>query len=193
MANEHIPDLSAASDFTTKNPIIGALLRDMMKTATPIGSNGESPIPRGIQKADPPQPAPASEAAATAVTNPALADPALAHPAPTHPDVAPALPPAETRSADTRCISAYNNAMKCAKDKGLADYYCTKAAERAFIDTIPRLHKPENIAGFIACITYAMLIGVIRLEEGTKYLYAAQIATQAMQGRPVGQKDCKSR
>jgi hypothetical protein len=57
-----------------------------------------------------------------------------------------------------------------------------------FLRHIPFLSDAENIRVFIACVSHGMLIGAIRMPDGTKLLYAAQIAHSALprEVRPVG-------
>jgi hypothetical protein len=49
-------------------------------------------------------------------------------------------------------------------------------AMTAFREAMPPLTGRRNIRDFVACVGYGMLIGAIHLNEGTKLLYAAQVA-----------------
>jgi len=89
----------------------------------------------------------------------------------------------EPLSAVARCVNAYNQTMKTEKQSHSSNYDSEQAAERAYINKIPMLDKAENINDFIACVTYAMLVRIIRTADGTKLLYAAQIANQANQAK----------
>jgi hypothetical protein len=42
------------------------------------------------------------------------------------------------------------------------------------------LDTPENIRDFVACVAYAMLFGAIEPANGSKFLYAAQVAYGAI-------------
>ena len=55
-------------------------------------------------------------------------------------------------------------------------YTADRCAGKAFRLAMPPLSGYQNICDFIACAGYAMLLGAIKEENGTKLLYAAQIA-----------------
>jgi hypothetical protein len=170
-ANQSIA-LSAASDFTASNLGLEAILKEL-DNASPTGletglqAGLSDPLPSS-EKDETPQTTPTSESVTPDRTQTAPAQP-------------PSPPPAEPISAVSLCTKAYNQAYKEAKEKHYSEYDCKKEAERCYLNKIPRLHKPENINDFIACVAYAMLINIIRPADGTKILYAAQIATQATQ------------
>ena len=66
---------------------------------------------------------------------------------------------------------------------------CVHTAERcagkAFRLAMPPLSGYQNICDFIACAGYGMLLGAIKEENGTKLLYAAQVAHTTSRGQPV--------
>jgi hypothetical protein len=55
-------------------------------------------------------------------------------------------------------------------------YTAERCAGKAFRLAMPPLSGYQNICDFIACAGYAMLLGAIKNESGTKLLYAAQVA-----------------
>ena len=60
-----------------------------------------------------------------------------------------------------RCIRAQQYAFKKADDEGESDLDAESAGNRAFIRSTPPLTGPSNIRDFVACVTYAVLTGVI--------------------------------
>jgi len=81
--------------------------------------------------------------------------------------------------AIVRCCLAHNGALQAANANKESDYAAEKSAKRAYRSAMPPLSGRQNIRDFIACIAHGMLMGVIRESEGTKLLYAAQIAYSA--------------
>ncbi len=61
-------------------------------------------------------------------------------------------------------------------------------AEKAYLDAMPSLSGHENIRDFVACVTNAMLIGAITDNQGTKLLYAAQVALTTVRCQPASSK-----
>jgi hypothetical protein len=53
-------------------------------------------------------------------------------------------------------------------------------ADRAYHRAMPSLSGYQNICDFIACIGYAMLMGIIRDDRATRLLYAAQLALSSV-------------
>jgi hypothetical protein len=54
----------------------------------------------------------------------------------------------------------------------------------AYCGVMPKLSGATNIRDFIACVTYAMALDIIPGKEGTRLLYAAQVAHMALTKRP---------
>jgi|SRR5579859_3715394 len=54
----------------------------------------------------------------------------------------------------------------------------------AYCSALPKLSGVTNIRDFIACVTYAMALEIIPGSEGTRLLYAAQVAHMALAKRP---------
>jgi hypothetical protein len=80
--------------------------------------------------------------------------------------------PATANPAVARCCLAYATALQASKDR----YESVRNAKRAYREAIPPLTGQENIRDFIACIAHGMLIEAIETTDGTKFLYAAQVA-----------------
>jgi hypothetical protein len=55
-------------------------------------------------------------------------------------------------------------------------YTAKNCASKVFRLAMPPLSGYQNICDFIACVAYGMLLGAIKDENGTKLLYAAQVA-----------------
>ena len=55
-------------------------------------------------------------------------------------------------------------------------YAAERCAAKAFRLAMPPLSGYQNICDFIACAGYGMLLGAIKEENGSKLLYAAQVA-----------------
>jgi hypothetical protein len=57
-------------------------------------------------------------------------------------------------------------------------------ADRAYHRAMPPLSGYRNTCNFIACVGYAMLMGIIRDDRATKLLYTAQIALSCVPRPP---------
>ena len=57
-------------------------------------------------------------------------------------------------------------------------------ADRAYHCAMPPLSGYRNTCDFIACVGYAMLMGIIRDDRATKLLYTAQIALSCVPRPP---------
>jgi hypothetical protein len=55
-------------------------------------------------------------------------------------------------------------------------YTAERCAAKAYRLAMPPLSGYQNICDFIACAGYGMLLGAIKAENGSKLLYAAQVA-----------------
>jgi hypothetical protein len=58
------------------------------------------------------------------------------------------------------------------------------AGKIAFCAALPKLAGASNIRDFIACVTHGMAMSIIPSNEGTRLLYAAQVAHTARTKRP---------
>jgi hypothetical protein len=92
--------------------------------------------------------------------------------------------PSAANLAVANCLKAYSEALQTAVNQLASNYDATKAAALAYRESMPPLCGQNNIRDFIACVSHAMLIQVIDTTDGTKLLYAAQIAYGARENRP---------
>jgi hypothetical protein len=88
------------------------------------------------------------------------------------PDECPSL----KNHAVARCAAAWDNAYRASMLNSKSAYAAGNAAAKAYRQAMPSLCGEENICDFIACAGYGMLLGAIKEENGSKYLYAAQVA-----------------
>jgi hypothetical protein len=82
-----------------------------------------------------------------------------------------------TDPAVLECVNAYQKTLDAEKGKGTARQDAEQLARQDFFRTLPGLEDPESIRGHVACISYAMLFGMIDQKTGAKLLYSAQIAS----------------
>jgi hypothetical protein len=94
----------------------------------------------------------------------------------------------EHHPAVQSCIDAWNDSMEESKAKQLEDYQCRRNAIVAYREAMPDLAGRENIQGFIACVTYGLVIEIIYAHDATKLFYAAQVAIGAVGREPKEQK-----
>lgn len=136
-----------------------------------------TPAPPSPPKASEVTPAKASEAAAATAPattpNPAPATNPGASGSPAETDPTPSDPYVE------RCFQALRDAEKAARARGVEKHKVESAGLEAFKRTFPPLNGEENIRGFIACVTQAMILDPWWQDKGTKLLYAAQVAHTA--------------
>jgi hypothetical protein len=60
----------------------------------------------------------------------------------------------------------------------------SKSAGLAYRRAMPPLSGQQSISDFIACVAHGMLIGAIGGNNGTKLLYAAQVALGTIRRQP---------
>lgn len=77
--------------------------------------------------------------------------------------------------AVARCSQAWTNAYDVALPTE-GEFSALDAASEAFRKAMPPLAGSQNIRDFIACVAYGMLNDILAGDEGTKLLYAAQVA-----------------
>jgi hypothetical protein len=90
--------------------------------------------------------------------------------------------------AIARCMGAWARAYKAEKAIKNDDYDAMRKANHAYCNSMPRLSGYENIRDFIACVAHAMLIRVIDRDDGSKILYAAQVALSTVRSQPPALK-----
>jgi len=86
--------------------------------------------------------------------------------------------------AVARCLDAFERTRAQSKDSGKGMVFSTMDASRAFRKAMPPLSGADNIRDFIACTAYGMLLGAIDAPDGSRLLYAAQVARGALQPAP---------
>ena len=92
-----------------------------------------------------------------------------------------ATQPSTANPAVQRCTDAWNRIYTPAIAKGELEYFATKAAGEAFRALMPELTTPADIRDFIACTARGILLGAISEKHASKLLYAAQVASGALQ------------
>jgi hypothetical protein len=90
--------------------------------------------------------------------------------------------------AVARCLDAWNSTYKALRDKSEWETTSIQGANKAFRCAMPTLDTPENIRDFVACVAFAMLFGAIEPANGSKFLYAAQVAYGAIKRQTAAPK-----
>jgi len=96
--------------------------------------------------------------------------------------------PVSATPAVAHCMNAWRRVYKEEKAKRKGNLDASLTANKAYRDAIPPLSGYENIRDFIACVAHAMLIGAILDDQGTKLLYAAQVALSTLRRQPSAPK-----
>jgi hypothetical protein len=101
--------------------------------------------------------------------------------------------PAAANPAVARCVQAYNDAYEAViQNPGQQNREAQRAGEFAYCQNFPLLVGRRNITDFIACVGHGMLCKVINYQDGTRILYAAQIAANNRNKQPSRkQKDTR--
>ncbi|MGA2887333.1 MAG: hypothetical protein ABSE51_04725 [Terracidiphilus sp.] len=86
--------------------------------------------------------------------------------------------------AIAHCYSAWQRVYKAEIAKGEHWIHASQDAGRAYRSVMPPLSGQDNIRDFVACVAHGMLIGAIEGKNGTKLLYAAQVALSMLRHRP---------
>jgi hypothetical protein len=81
------------------------------------------------------------------------------------------------------CDRMFADAAKQAVEEGKSTELTMYAGKLAYCSVMPKLSGSSNIRDFIACVAYAMMLGIIPGAEGTRLLYAAQVAHAAHTNR----------
>jgi len=95
--------------------------------------------------------------------------------------------PARTPAVQ-RCVDARDRSLQASNANKVERYDIQKFAAEAYCAAMPDLAGYENIRDFIACTSYGMVNGLIDAIEGSKFLYAAQIASGVLRHEPKDQK-----
>ena len=83
------------------------------------------------------------------------------------------------------CDQKFAEAVEQALKEGKSASAARNAGKIAYCAVMPRLSGAANIRDFIACVTYAMSLEIIPGNEGTRLLYAAQVAHQSIKKRSL--------
>ncbi len=87
--------------------------------------------------------------------------------------------PALENAAVAHCCEVWELTRRQARETGNSVVVARVAAHKAFQKSLPPLTGLDNIQNFIACVGHGMLIGAIPTQDGTRLLYAAQVAMAA--------------
>jgi hypothetical protein len=94
-----------------------------------------------------------------------------------------------------RCCQAWYQAYQKAEAAGAHPVSVRLRANEAYRYAMPPLNCPENIPGFVSCVVHGMMLGAIIDELGTRWLYAAQVASSLFKSpkasKSMNQKDSK--
>jgi hypothetical protein len=82
------------------------------------------------------------------------------------------------------CDERFTETAEKAVNEGNSYELAKELGKVAYCASLPRLAGSANIRDFIACITHAMAMGYMPSTEGTRLLYAAQVAHTALTKRP---------
>jgi hypothetical protein len=82
------------------------------------------------------------------------------------------------------CDQEFFKAAEKAKNEGRSEAVIRKVGRLAYCNALPKLSGATNIRNFIACVTHAMALEILPGSEGTRLLYAAQVAQTALTKRP---------
>src|SRR5580658_187012 len=87
-----------------------------------------------------------------------------------------------------RCIRACNRAAKRKRaeigtDED-AEVIVASAAKSKYLRSMPPLDSWENVRDFIACVTFAEVVGLILHYEAENFLFSAKVALAAVRNEP---------
>ena len=78
------------------------------------------------------------------------------------------------------CARLWANTIRATLDRTENLRTAERLANDLYRASMPPLSGHQNISDFIACAGYGMLVGAIKPEDGTRLLYAAQVALAAL-------------
>jgi len=94
--------------------------------------------------------------------------------------------------SDSPAVARCNQAWQTTYDAEMAQSgnkaHAIIYARRAYCNAMPTLSGYEGIRDFIACTAHGLLNSSIESSQGTKLLYAAQVALAALRIQPAPQK-----
>jgi hypothetical protein len=74
------------------------------------------------------------------------------------------------------CIAKWEEAIQQQRDAGVSLVEAAQPARAVYCAYLPKLSTRDEVSEFIACVAYGMANGIIPGSEGTRLLYAAQVA-----------------
>jgi hypothetical protein len=86
--------------------------------------------------------------------------------------------------AVAQCVRAWRITIANERDEDADEFEAEKTANDAFLAAMPPLRGYENICDFIACVTQAYMLEVVRQKEAEHLLVAAKIALGALRLEP---------
>jgi hypothetical protein len=92
--------------------------------------------------------------------------------------------PACANAAVARCCEACSRLFHAELAEGEDKLFPAHDAAKAYRNAMPPLSGYENIRDFIACTAHGMIIGAIYEDQGSKLLYAAQVALATLHREP---------
>ena len=87
-----------------------------------------------------------------------------------------ALYPSLKNPAVALCTELWQKTHAATMEQTKSPYTADRCAAKVFRMAMPPLSGYQNICDFIACAGYGMLLGAIKEANGSKLLYAAQVA-----------------
>ena len=91
---------------------------------------------------------------------------------------------APANTAIARCREAWQLRFKAEESNGKGDVLAAHYADASYCDAMPALVDHDSIRDFIACTAHGMLIETIQHQDGTRLLYAAQVALSTLRRQP---------
>jgi hypothetical protein len=82
-----------------------------------------------------------------------------------------------TCKAIQRCSEAWYTTFDEMLARGSTRLSSRLRANAAYRYAMPPLNTPSNVRDFIACVVHGMMVGAIIDDLGTRWLYAAQVAS----------------
>jgi hypothetical protein len=90
-----------------------------------------------------------------------------------------------------RCANAYNQTFSLERGKGTNGYESQRIARASYLSLMPDVADHDSICDFIACVTYAMVHGLLHEPHGPKLLAAAKVALSALRAKNKSSKLAK--
>ena len=95
----------------------------------------------------------------------------------------PQIAPAHSNPAVARCCAPWDQVYQQARAQGKGDTFAAMDAGQIYRRNLPALDSLEAVRDFIACVAQGMLLGAIAGADGTRLIYAAQVADTSLRGK----------